>query len=69
MFKHLLLPTDGSKLSDRAVQRGLDFAKEIGAKVTAVHVIPRPHDEVADGIPVIETGETNRKKISGSVPE
>ena len=40
MFKHLLLPTDGSKLSDRAVQRGLEFAKSIGARVTSVHVIP-----------------------------
>jgi nucleotide-binding universal stress UspA family protein len=40
MFKHVLLPTDGSKLSDRAVQRGIEFAKEIGARVTAVHVIP-----------------------------
>jgi nucleotide-binding universal stress UspA family protein len=40
MFKHILLPTDGSKLSDRAVQRGIEFAKSIGATVTAVHVIP-----------------------------
>jgi len=40
MFKHLLLPTDGSKLSDRAVQRGIEFAKSIGARVTTVHVIP-----------------------------
>lgn len=40
MFKHLLLPTDGSKLSERAVQRGIDFAKEIKARVTAVHIIP-----------------------------
>lgn len=40
MFKHILLPTDGSKLSDRAVQRGIEFAESIGAKVTAVHVIP-----------------------------
>lgn len=40
MFKHLLLPTDGSKFSDRAVQRGIEFAKEIKARVTAVHVIP-----------------------------
>ena len=40
MFKHLLLPTDGSKLADRAVQRGIEFAKEIKAQVTAVHVIP-----------------------------
>lgn len=40
MFKHLLLPTDGSKLSDRAVQRGVELAAAIGARVTAVHVIP-----------------------------
>jgi nucleotide-binding universal stress UspA family protein len=40
MFKHLLLPTDGSKFSERAVQRGIEFAKSIGARVTTVHVIP-----------------------------
>ena len=40
MFKHILLPTDGSKLSDRAVQRGIELAKELGARVTAMHVIP-----------------------------
>jgi nucleotide-binding universal stress UspA family protein len=40
MFKHLLLPTDGSKLSERAVQRGIEFAKSLGARVTTVHVIP-----------------------------
>ena len=51
-----------------AVDAGAAAARRVGT-VTAVHVIPRPHPEVADGIPVIETGETNRKKISGSVPE
>lgn len=40
MFKHILLPTDGSKLSDRAVEQGIAFAKSINAKVTAVHVVP-----------------------------
>ena len=40
MFKHILLPTDGSKLSDRAVQRGIELAKAVGARVTSVHVIP-----------------------------
>jgi nucleotide-binding universal stress UspA family protein len=40
MFKHILLPTDGSKLSDRAVKQGIRFAKSIGARVTALHVIP-----------------------------
>ena len=51
-----------------AVDAGAAAARRVGM-VTAVHVIPRPHGEVSDGIPVIETGETNRKKISGSVPE
>ena len=40
MFKHILLPTDGSKLSDRAVQRGIELAESLGARVTAMHVIP-----------------------------
>ncbi|MEA3156872.1 MAG: hypothetical protein QOK44_4461 [Betaproteobacteria bacterium] len=40
MFKHILLPTDGSKLSDRAVQRGIELAKAVDARVTAVHVLP-----------------------------
>jgi microcompartment protein CcmL/EutN len=51
-----------------AVDAGAAAARRIGT-VTAVHIIPRPHSEVADGIPVIDTGETTRKKISGSVPE
>lgn len=40
MFQHILLPTDGSKLSDRAVQRGIELAAELGSHVTAVHIIP-----------------------------
>lgn len=51
-----------------AVDAGASAARRVGT-VTGVHVIPSPHSEVSDGIPVIDTGETNRKKISGSVPE
>ena len=40
MFKHILLATDGSKLSDKAVQAGIKFAKAINAKVTGIHVMP-----------------------------
>jgi nucleotide-binding universal stress UspA family protein len=40
MFKHILLPTDGSPLSEKAVKRGIEFAKKIGARVTAIHVVP-----------------------------
>lgn len=51
-----------------AVDAGSAAARRIGT-VTAVHVIPRPHNEVEEGVPVLKTGETTRKKISGSVPE
>jgi nucleotide-binding universal stress UspA family protein len=43
MFKHLLLPTDGSPLSDFAVQKALQLARSVGAKVTGVTVLPQYH--------------------------
>ena len=36
MFKHILIPTDGSKLCNLAITNGVDFAKEINAKITGV---------------------------------
>jgi len=38
MFKNILVPTDGSDLAAKAVEQGVLFAKEIGAKITAVTV-------------------------------
>jgi len=43
MFSHILLPTDGSPLSQLAIDRGLTLAKENGAKVTVLNVIPVYH--------------------------
>ena len=40
MYKHILLPTDGSALSDKAVKQCIRLAKSIGAKITAVNVTP-----------------------------
>lgn len=51
-----------------AVEAGAAAANRVG-KVVGTHVIPRPHGEVETGITVVRTGETTRKKISGSVPE
>ena len=39
MFKHVLIPTDGSPLSKKAVKAGIGFAKEFGANVTAYHAL------------------------------
>src|SRR6516165_9059619 len=38
MFKNILISTDGSVLAAKAVEQGVLFAKEIGAKITAVTV-------------------------------
>jgi nucleotide-binding universal stress UspA family protein len=43
MFKHILLPTDGSKLSDDAIRAGIQLAKTVNAKVTGFHVMPEFH--------------------------
>jgi nucleotide-binding universal stress UspA family protein len=43
MFKHLLLPTDGSALSDFAIQKALQLARSVGAKVTGITVMPEYH--------------------------
>jgi len=40
MFNHILTPTDGTKLSQAAVDKGLRLAGEIHAKVTVLHVVP-----------------------------
>lgn len=39
MFKHILMPTDGSEHSERAIERGIELAKLCGAKVTGIHVM------------------------------
>lgn len=50
MFRHILLPTDGSRLSSKAVWRGIEFAKRIKARVTALHVVPEFRFMADEGI-------------------
>lgn len=40
MYKHLLLPIDGSDLSALAIEQCMQFAKCLGAKVTGLYVCP-----------------------------
>src|SRR5256885_13581961 len=52
-----------------AVKAAVDAGAAAGRKVgegISTHVIPRPHSEIDEGIPVLHTGETTRKKNSGS---
>jgi len=43
MFEHILLPTDGSKLSEKSIKQGVRMAKALKASVTALHVSPKFH--------------------------
>lgn len=40
MFKHILVPTDGSELSRATAKRAVSFAKESGARVTVFFAKP-----------------------------
>ena len=40
MYNNILVPTDGSKLSGKAVKEAMGFAKACGAKLTVLHVMP-----------------------------
>jgi len=40
MFKHILIPIDGSELSRRAAMKGIELAKLCQGKITVLHVIP-----------------------------
>jgi nucleotide-binding universal stress UspA family protein len=40
VFQHILLPTDGSATSLAAARACIRFAAQVGARVTAVHVVP-----------------------------
>lgn len=57
MYKHILVATDGSRLSLKGIKAGVRLAAALGAKVTGVTVIkpwrtPMPSDDVTYGIPL-----------------
>ncbi len=69
MFKHILMPTDGSEHSERAIQRGVELAKLCGAKVTGIHVVPGYHVMLStegglDGITQMQIEEDARARAA-----
>lgn len=38
MYRHILIPTDGSALSEMAIRHGLTLARAVGARVTVLTV-------------------------------
>jgi len=50
MYKHILIPTDGSKLSRAAAEAGVRLAKVLGARVTGFFAAPPATPIVFKGI-------------------
>jgi len=58
MYRHILIPTDGSELAEHAVTNGLLLAKSVGAKVTVI-IAEDPFDWVS----VSETRASQRRAL------
>jgi nucleotide-binding universal stress UspA family protein len=53
MFKNILVPTDGSPLSQEALRKAVTFAKEAGARIVAFYAKPEaPMPQYIEGIQV-----------------
>lgn len=69
MFKHILLPTDGSPASEKAIRQCIPLAAESGARITALHVHPPFHmftfnpDMLEDSVDNHETEATTRGAV------
>lgn len=55
MFKHVLIPTDGSELSNIAIVNGIKFAKEINARVTGLTVTKPFHVFAVESMQIGDT--------------
>lgn len=61
MYKHILVATDGSELSERAIQHAVGLAHALGAKITALTVI-KPWHTVAPGEIMVAFPEEEYRK-------
>lgn len=64
MHTHILIPTDGSDLSDKAIQYGTSLAKAVNAKVTGITVSPPFHFLAVEPDMVADTLESYRQRMT-----
>jgi nucleotide-binding universal stress UspA family protein len=64
MYRHILIPTDGSRLSQNAIAHGVALAKSINAKVTILTVSTPFHTFVVDPEMVTDTPEQYAKHMA-----
>jgi nucleotide-binding universal stress UspA family protein len=64
MYKHILIPTDGSDLSKDAVQYGISLAKSVNAKVTGITVTRPFHVFASDSDALTDTPESYKNRMA-----
>ena len=64
MHKHILIPTDGSELSQNAIDYGMALAKSVNAKVTVVTVSTPFHALVVEPSMITDTPEQYGKRMA-----
>ena len=63
MFKHILLPTDGSSLSQVAIQKGVQLAKSMKAKITGISVMPEQKHYLYQTDIIVQVKEETAKQL------
>ena len=63
MFKHLLIPTDGSALSDLALKKGIALARSLGARVTVLASSRPFHVVSTEPLMITDTREEYEKGV------
>jgi nucleotide-binding universal stress UspA family protein len=64
MYRHILIPTDGSELSQKAIDHGAKLAKALNGKVTAVTVSEPFHIFAVESSMVTDTPEEYKRRIA-----
>lgn len=60
MFRHLLVPTDGSDLSRRTATHAITFARETGARITFFAALPQHPVSFHEGYGLTDAGTRER---------
>ena len=63
MYKNILIPTDGSKLSEKAILDGISLSKAIGAKITVLTITTPFHILSTDPQTIEDTGPQYNKRM------
>ncbi len=66
MYKRILIPTDGSELSEMAIRQGVTLAKSLGAEVIGITVFPTFFAFAVEPLMITSTPEQHEKECAAA---